>query len=77
MNTTVITVGEVDFGAGAQRRHVFVGCTHHVDDTGTLHIVRKGAGGNSGNVAALAKGEWAAVVRGHIANAITVPDGDQ
>lgn len=67
VNTTVLTVDEMDFGAGPQRTHVFVGCTHHVEGD-TLHIVSK-ANGDRGNVAAFPPGVWRAVVRGQIANA--------
>lgn len=73
MNTIVLTVNEMDFGAGMQRRHTFVGCTHHID-AGTLHIVSQEQG-QKGNVAAFAPGEWRGVVRGTVLRAMKAADG--
>lgn len=67
MNTTVITPEPLDFGAGPQTSHVFIGCAHHVDGVGTLHIIRKSSG-ERGNVAALAPGMWHAALCGEVVN---------
>lgn len=61
MNTTVITADAHDFGAGPQHRHTFVDCRWHVDNAGTLHIVRARGNGNS---AAFAAGAWVSATDG-------------
>lgn len=60
MNTTVLTVDPVDYGAGPNRKQTFVGCKWHVDDAGTLHVVRQAGG----NCAAFARGMWRMVTDG-------------
>lgn len=58
MNTIVLVVDAVDIGAGPHRKQTFVGCKWHVDEAGTLHIVREEG---RGNLAAFAAGSWSAV----------------
>jgi hypothetical protein len=64
IDTTVITLETVDYGAGATDRVVFSGCKYRVDDTGTLNVYLTEAG--AGNVATFAPGQWASVIRGRI-----------
>jgi hypothetical protein len=70
MNTTVITVEETDFGVGTSDRVTFVDCSWHIDEHGTLHIVREGRKGNCG---AFAHGSWRAVVEGEMFNVESRP----
>lgn len=62
MNPVVITTEPTDYGVGATDRVTFAGCSWHVDDTATLHIIKK----PGGNVAAFAAGEWRAVVENNV-----------
>jgi len=73
MNTIVLSVEPLDFGAGPQVRHTFVECTHHIDG-GTLHIVSQDPR-VKGNVAGFAPGEWRGVVRGTVVQAMRREDG--
>lgn len=69
MDTTVITVEELDYGVGKNDRVKFVDCSWHVDNIGTLHIKRESGRGNCG---AFASGTWWAVVEGDIFSAQAV-----
>ena len=64
ISVTVITLEQVDYGAGKTDRVVFQGCKYRVDDHGTLNVYQSEQG--VGNVATFAPGQWASVIRGRV-----------
>jgi hypothetical protein len=64
MDTTVITVGETDYGVGASDRVTFVDSDFMVDERGDLYVYRK----PGGNVGSFPHSTWRAVVRGEVAD---------
>jgi hypothetical protein len=66
VDTTVITLEPIDYGAGPTDRVVFHDCKFRVDDTGTLHVFPADDTEKVGNVATYAPGQWTAAIRGQI-----------
>lgn len=55
MNTTVLTVDALDFGAGPHRKQTFPQCKWTVDQSGALHVIREGG---RGTAMSFAHGSW-------------------
>lgn len=66
VDTTVITLVPIDYGAGEYDRIVFRDCKYAVDDLGTLNVYPSGDPERIGNVATFAPGQWVSVIRGRV-----------
>jgi hypothetical protein len=66
VDTTVITLEPVDYGAGPTDRVVYHDCKYRVDESGALHVFPRDDPDRTGNVASYAPGAWASVLRGTV-----------